>query len=193
MFISLFSLLLTAPPPALPMTADDRVRLERGEVVVRSWKSKRGFPRGLARVLIEAPPEHVFRIIDNCNRYRYNMKLVSHSKQLSRKGPVVVCEVVVDLPFPFGSLRSVTKGVHQVGPPVWGRKWTLVSGDYQVNQGAWELTRYRKDAGRTLVTYRTHIEPDMSLPDFVVASSQKRSLPMMLKGLRDLVVRNRKR
>ena len=193
MFISLFSLLLTAPPPALPMTADDRVRLERGEVVVRSWKSKRGFPRGLARVLIEAPPEQVFRIIDNCNRYRYNMKLVSHSKQLSRKGPVVVCEVVVDLPFPFGSLRSVTKGVHQVGPPVWGRKWTLVSGDYQVNQGAWELTRYRSDAGRTLVTYRTHIEPDMSLPDFVVASSQKRSLPMMLKGLRDLVVRNRKR
>jgi len=31
----------------------------------------------------------------------------------------------------------------------------------------------------------------MSLPDFIVAGSQKRSLPMMLTGLRDLVVRSR--
>ena len=190
MITSFFALLFAAPPPALPMTADDRLRLERGEVVVRSWKSKRGFPRGLARVVIEAPPERVFRIIDNCNRYRYNMKLVSYSKQLSRRGSVVMCEVVVDLPFPFGSLRSITKGIHTVGPPMWGRKWSLVSGDYQVNAGAWELTRYRGNPKRTLVTYRTHIEPNISLPDFVVASTQKRSLPMMLKGLQELVVSN---
>ena len=50
------------------------------------------------------------------------MKLVSYSKQLSRRGSVVMCEVVVDLPFPFGSLRSITKGIHTVGPPMWGRK-----------------------------------------------------------------------
>lgn len=184
------SLLLSAPPPASPPTSEEYARLEGREVVVRTWKSKRGFPRGVARILIEASPERVFRIIDNCNRYKYNMKLVTHSKQIKRKGPVVVCEVVVDLPFPFGDLRSVTKGFHTVGPPMWGRRWSLVSGDYRVNEGAWELTRFKGDPGRTLATYRTHIEPRMNLPDFIVAGSQKRSLPMMLTGLRDLVVRN---
>jgi len=106
------------------------------------------------------------------------------SRELSRKGREVVCKVQIKLPMFLGTLNSVTRGVHTVGPPAWGRAWTLVSGDYKRNVGRWRLTPYKGNPNVTLVEYVLHAVPDLSLPNSVLRSANGRAIPGMLRSFR---------
>ena len=157
---------LNTPPASLPPKPSDLKPLERGEVIKRVEPVKGApVPRVRAYILIDAPPQKMFTLIDRCGDYKKIMPRMPLSRELSRKGREVVCKVQIKLPMFLGTLNSVTRGVHTVGPPAWGRAWTLVSGDYKRNVGRWRLNPYKGNPNVTLVEYVLHAVPDLSLPN----------------------------
>ena len=176
---------LNTPPASLPPKPSDLKPLERGEVIKRIEPVKGApVPRVRAYILIDAPPQKMFALIDRCGDYKKIMPRMPLSRELSRKGREVVCKVQIKLPMFLGTLNSVTRGVHTVGPPAWGRAWTLVSGDYKRNVGRWRLTPYKGNPNVTLVEYVLHAVPDLSLPNSVLRSANGRAIPGMLRSFR---------
>ena len=113
---------LNTPPASLPPKPSDLKALERGEVIKRIEPVKGApVPRVRAYILIDAPPQKMFALIDRCGDYKKIMPRMPLSRELSRKGREVVCKVQIKLPMFLGTLNSVTRGVHTVGPPAWGR------------------------------------------------------------------------
>ncbi len=169
--------------------ADDglKARLEKGEVEITT-RAVTGstLPEVTAHGLIDAPPEQVWAILQDCGNYQKTMLRVARSKELSRLGQKVVCEVEIALPFPLSNLVGVTEATHVVGPPKWTRSWHLLRGDYEVNEGAWTLSRYEDDPKRTLAIYRVHAIPKSAVPDAILRKGQRTAIPDMYKHLREL-------
>lgn len=168
--------------PALAQNA----RLEKGEVIVVSQEVKDSdIPRVVATAMIKAKPEEVWALIEKCDNYTQTMQRVLKSKEISRKGKQVRCEVQVDLPWPLDDLTAVTDAVHTVRPgQLYRRRWSLVSGDYDFNNGSWEIRPYGDDPTRSLVTYTLHVKPKTAVPDAIKAKAQQSSLPDLFEHLR---------
>jgi hypothetical protein len=113
------------------------------------------------------------------------------SRELSRSGDESTqfnadCEVTADAPFPFSDLTSVSRATMTVDAQSGGytRTWTLIRGDYEVNDGSWSLVPV--DGGtKTRVTYRIHVKPKLTLPDSLIQSAQSSRLPQVIQQLRD--------
>jgi len=185
--VPLFPLLLLLASPAL--AAEDReAKLDRGEVLA-SAESVEGTRVPLAQVeaVIDAPPEKVWAIVSDCAHYARHFNRIAASKELSREGNTVTCEVTTDMPFPLSDLTSVNRAVHTVDPGKrWLREWKLLRGDYDFNQGSWELVPFRGNAQRTLARYRLHAQPKVGLPQGLVQAAQERNLPGVMHRLREL-------
>lgn len=170
---------------ALPGQAaeDVETRLDRGEILV-STRPVAGsdMPEAVLRAVVDAPPERVWRVIDDCGNYKKTMPRVEASRQLERGAHRVVCEVTVDAT--VTSLTAVTEATNVVGPPQWSRRWKLVKGDYTRNEGGWTLEPFGPTGKRTRVTYRVHAEPKVSIPSFMLRKAQRSALPDLIERLR---------
>jgi hypothetical protein len=62
-------------------------------------------------------------------------------------------------------------------------RFAHVRGDLRENRGVWEL-QPAGDGSATILTYRVHIVPRNFVPSWVVRSSLRRDLPLMLRALR---------
>ncbi len=160
-------------------------RLEKGEVIIASHKVKGSeIPKVVVTGLFNAPPEKVWAIIDKCADYKKTMQRVEMSKEISRKGNKVRCEVEIDLPWPLDNLKAITEATHTVKPgELYKRAWNLVSGDYDFNKGSWVLRPYGNDKNRTLAVYTIHVKPKTAIPDSIKAKAQKSSLPDLFKHI----------
>ncbi len=169
---------------------DTAKRLEAGEVIITNEKLEgSSVPRVTAVGVIEAPPEKVWAIIEDCANYSKNMVRIGASKLIERDGGTFICEVTADLPWPVPDLTSRTRAVHTIEPGVlWQRKWSMISGDYHKNEGSWTLTPYKGEPGRTKAQYQIHVEPKIHVPDSFIASGQRKSLPDLFEKLRGLTV-----
>jgi hypothetical protein len=118
------------------------------------------------------------------------MPNIAASKELSRSGDesskfTTVCEVTADVPFPFSDLTSVSQATMVVGPNgSYSRSWVLLRGDYEVNDGSWQLVPVDGGA-KTKVTYRIHVKPKLPLPEWLIARSQQTTLPQVIQCMRD--------
>ena len=167
--------------------ADD-ARLAKGEVLVTSREvAGCELPEVTAQAVVDAPPDRVWRIIDDCNHYKRHMPRVSASRELERKGNTVQCEVTVDMPFPLSDLTAVTQAEHVIGPPRWSRTWKLVRGDYDRNEGSWNLTAFDAAGTRTRVVYRLQVAPKTMVPNALVKKAQLNTLPDLMHRLREAV------
>lgn len=145
-------------------------------------------PRMHVRAVIEATPEKVWGVIQDCSRYKDTMVRIEEAQELSREGNIVVCRTVVDMPFPLSNLVSTTKATHTVEPgKLYKREWELIEGDYVQNSGSWTLTPYLDDANRTLVDYAIVVEPKTEIPESVRIAAQQKTLPDIIEKLRDQV------
>ena len=163
-------------------------RLARGEVFVDT-EPVPGFkvPRAIVWAVIDAPPERVWPLIDEVNRYERIMSGVKRATELSRDGDVVRAKVTVGLPFPLPDLTSVTEAHHSVVPGErWVRRWRLLEGDYQENTGSWTLVPFEEDPARTLVRYRLLAVPRIPIPGRIQRLTQSRAFPRLMEQLREL-------
>ena len=176
---------INTPPASVPPRASDHKALMRGDIVKRMEPvAGAAVPRMRAYALIDAPPAQVFALIDRCDNYHRVMPRTSYSKELSRDGNTVVCKIKIELPMFLGTLVSVTRGHHTVGPPKWGRAWSLVSGTFKHNAGRWVISAYKGNPNLSLIEYCIHAVPDLSLPDMVLRKANGRGIPGLLRGLR---------
>lgn len=166
-------------------TGQSRAQLGAGHIDVKMVKVK-GYdtPRAVVKAVIDAPPAQVWRVIGDCAGYSKTFDRVSNSKLLKRSGSTHICEIEVDMPFPFSDLVAVTTAEHKEGPDEWSRHWKLVRGDYTVNTGSWSLTPFDEAGTRTLVHYQLLAEPTTAIPDSIRIRAQESTLPDMMKRLR---------
>lgn len=169
--------------------AGSQERLDKGEIIVKIRPVKGSeIPAATVRAVVDAPPAKVWKIIENCKRYTKTMMRVKKAKEVSRKGNVVVCNVVVDMPWPIDDLQALTKAVHTVRKDkYYQRKWSLISGDYKTNKGSWTLTPFDKAGKRTMVVYKAHAVPKISVPKWIQRAAAKSTFPKLLKHLRKQV------
>jgi hypothetical protein len=158
---------------SLPAKADEdrHARLDKGEVIVEAHPVEgNDLPEAFVAAVIDAPPEHVWQIIDHCGDYMRTMVRMKYSREM---------------PWPLHNLHAVTVARHTVTPGRWERAWKLESGDYKVNQGSWVLTPWGPN--RTLAEYRMLSSPNTSIPDFVQGMAMKVALPNMIAKIRSEV------
>jgi ribosome-associated toxin RatA of RatAB toxin-antitoxin module len=155
-------------------------------VVVTRTESVPGFalPRLRAYPLIDAAPPKVFAVINRCGAYTEFMPRTVKSVELRRNGATVTCEVHIQLPFFLGRLKSVTRGVHSIGPPAWGRAWQMLRGNFKRNVGRWRFSAWRGNPAVTLVEYTVHAVPDLFVPNALIGKANLRSIPNMIRALR---------
>jgi ribosome-associated toxin RatA of RatAB toxin-antitoxin module len=180
----LAALLVLASAPA--SAADDEdTRLAKGEVVIATRAVKGSeTPEYITKAVIDAPPAKVWNIISRCADYVRTMPRIKASKELSRQGNKIVCQVTIEMPVPYSNLTATTDVTHTESAQRYTRVWKLQSGDYKVNSGSWVLTPFKGDAKRTLAVYTVHAEPKAWVPAWIRKKAQQKTLPEMMERLR---------
>lgn len=165
------------------LSAADAELLDQREVVLPPDPNhERNAGSFSAAIEIDAPAEHVFRTMTDCAQA---LKFVPH---LTR---CVVLETAPD-----GSWQII---LHEVNyqwfmprvsyvfradyEPFTRVRFSAVRGDFDVNEGVWELLP-RRDGAATVVTYRAQVVPRFFVPRWLALASLKRDLPELLRGLR---------
>ncbi len=163
--------------------------LSKGKISVRTVAVKGSdAPRAIVTGVVNAPPEKVWKVLENCNNYKKTFGRLISSKLLKQSGDQYICKVVVDMPFPLGDLSGVTRATHKVEPgKEWSRKWTLIRGDYTRNDGSWVVRPFGDAGTRSWVQYQVHAEPNIPIPGWIRNEAQKSTLPDMSKKLRKAV------
>jgi ribosome-associated toxin RatA of RatAB toxin-antitoxin module len=162
--------------------------LGQGEVLVYSRDIKGSdVPQVVCKAVIDVPPQRVWQIVSNCNNFSRTMNRVKAAKIVSRKGNTVTCRITIDMPFPYSDMTAVTEAIHIAKKDYFSRKWKLVSGDYEVNQGDWVLKPFLGNSNRTLVVYRVQAKPKAWVPGWIRSFAQKRSLPKLINRFRKLL------
>ena len=163
--------------------AEQRKRLEAGEVLIKMKNSKNGVSAVRMMGLIKAPMKKVWSLIEDCNKYTKTMLRLKEAKELSRKGNQIKCKTVVAMPFPVKDLTAVTIATHTEKPgKEYKREWKLVEGDFKVNTGSWTLKPYKD--GRTLAIYKAKAAPKIDIPDMIRSAAQKKTLPKLFRHIR---------
>lgn len=181
----LLPLVLTVLTLSSTAYAQDAGALAKGEVFVKAETVKGSdVPRMIVTAVVDAPPDKVYEVVTNCDRFPDRLPRILEAEFLSRSETKARCRVTVDIPFPFGNLTAVTDDVRQKGPSEWFRKWRLVKGDYDSLTGSFVLTPFQGQPGRTLLVYTIHAVPKSAVPDFLREKAQRSSLPAMVERIR---------
>jgi ribosome-associated toxin RatA of RatAB toxin-antitoxin module len=160
--------------------------LERGKLVFIATEPENGKGVALhACGLIDEPPAAVWAVLRDCGKYDQFLPRVEHSALLARVGNVATCEGKIDLPFPLGSLSSVTRVVETRRPDGgFQRRWTLVRGGYEHNDGSWTLVPWGPGGQRTLAIYRIDMDPKTIVPDFLLRRIQTTTAHKVFDAIR---------
>ncbi len=149
-------------------------------------------PFNVVEGVVNAPPEDVWAVVSKCNNYAKTMPRILKSKELSREGDEATtwkakCEVTADLPFPLSDLTGITIATHKVeAGGKYSREWTLLSGDYDINHGAW-IIQGIDDNKKSYVTYKIRVKPKIALPTSWIASAQKSAIKDVILRMRETV------
>jgi ribosome-associated toxin RatA of RatAB toxin-antitoxin module len=170
----------------------ERERLEAGETLV-TMVEVTGAPvrEGVARRLLSATPERVFRAISDYAHYAEFMPFVTSSRSAGQNAGQEQWEFQLDLPWPSPDERFLITAESQASADRWTSSWRLVPGSGEVleNRGDWTLEPYGRD--RTLVTLRMRSHSGPPIPVGLQERATRDSLPWMLDGLRQHVGRCR--
>ena len=178
--------------PALT-SAGEREKLDKGEILIRQRDVKGSdLPESTMKAVVDTEPAKVWAFLERCENYKKHFPRTKSSKELSRKGNVIICRVEVDMPWPMDDLWSETRAVHTIKRDYFQRKWQLIKGTYTKNSGSWTIVPFDKDGKRSLVTYKMHAEPTTSVPKWMQRKASKSTLPDLIEALRKAVVPKRK-
>lgn len=161
-------------------------RLGRGELLVHTEPvAGAKMPRLVLHAIVDAPPDKVWDVLSQAERYPAFMPRIKKAEDLDIDGDRRKTRTVLEMPFPLPNLTATTRVTHTVVPGErWRRAWTLDSGDYVRNEGSWELTPFGDGAARTLTRYEVLVEPRMPIPKRLQASLQERALPGLVEAIR---------
>ncbi len=193
--LTTFTLLAGVVLGAPPLNGEDRAQVEQGEVVVkRLTPTDDSGVSARAYGVVDAPPAEVFPVVRDCAYFHEFMPRTKNSKLVSQEGPVAICEVEISMPFPISNLVATTRSTNKELPGGgFERRWSLVEGDYNRNNGAWEVTPWGADGKKTLLVYWLDVDPKVMVPDAIIRRAQTGSLPDVFEAVRKRVSERRGR
>lgn len=163
-------------------------KLDAGEVLVYTRKiAGSAEPETVMKAVIDAPPRRVFNLLADCDAYTRTMPRIAAAKRLKKTASSDVCRVTVDMPFPYSDATSTCESRYKVSKTKLVRRWRLLSGDYQRNEGSWTLTPFKGDPERTLAVYRTVTVPKAWVPAWIRRAATKRMLPKTIARFRKVL------
>lgn len=177
-------------PPALVIAAlavphatmGDQSLPAKGRVEVKSYAVPgSSTPRIVVRAVVDLPARKIWQVVSDCAHYKDRLPRVAASELLKQEGNVHTCKVTIAMPFPFANLTGVTEAVNEESEAALVRRWKLVSGDYKVNEGSWEVRPLDKSGAPSLVIYTVRAEPNTPMPEFIREAAQKKLLPEMIE------------
>lgn len=179
-----------AGPPRL--SADDISELRDDEVIVREMKPTGG--NGMAAMaigLLNHPPAKVWPVITDCANYHKYMPRTIKSAVRGETPGGHLCFIEIEMPLAFDNLWSLVDAKNTTNADgSYRRHWIFKKGTYRHNKGSWEIFPY-DDGKRSLVVYRIDVNPNVSLPDWVLAAAQTSTLPDLFESIADEVKRRR--
>ena len=122
-------------------------------------------------------------VLTDCQHFKAFMPHTIKSDRTNKAPNKALCDVVVDLPFPFDDLRSLVLaewGTQENGS--WQRKWSLVSGSFYRNEGRWVLVA-APESHETYILYEASVNPKVSIPDFILSRAQVSSVPDLMDAI----------
>jgi carbon monoxide dehydrogenase subunit G len=162
----------------------EQARLNRGEVVV-DQKDVGDTKFVVAKILIDAPPEQVWRIMTN--PFEFQGKISPRMKDV---------QVVTDLP--ELSVLKVTVNIGFFLPPVTYAvesryenreriEYRRVGGTLRDFKGSWVLFPVA-DGRKTQVNYSMFVDPGIPVPQWLVRAGVRDELPRTLTAMRERVI-----
>jgi hypothetical protein len=212
--LALLALLLAAPPatPGIPATpargaqparpGDDELdpapaearRLAAGEVLVTARRGAGGAAEQVARGVVDAPPERVFRAVTDFAHYQEFMPFVRRSAAEPQPDGSVVSFQALDLPLPLGSRHYKIHAFverEQEPRPLWRTHWSYIPGSGNVadHHGSWTLVEFGR--GQTLGVCRLATDAGGGIPAWATNRGTAQTLPYIFSGLRQQIHRSR--
>ena len=177
------ALALTAVLPGTAVGDEDLPA--RGQVEIKTYSvAGSTVPKIVARAIMDVPAKKVWAIVSDCAQYKTRMPRIVASELLKKEGNVHTCKVTVEMPFPFANLTGITEATHTETDTAMSRRWKLVSGDYKVNNGSWEVKAIDNGAA-SLVVYSIHADPNTAVPNAIREAAQKKTLPDMFERVKN--------
>jgi hypothetical protein len=171
----------SARPVDFDLSAGEARRVAGGELVIRAdldASQRSGTVRAAMRT--DASPATVFEALTRCADAVEYVPHLRECRELSQTpdGRVRMVEHEVDLGWYAPRIRYVIRADVVADRSITFRQ---VSGDFRINEGAWELT---PDGAGTMLRYRADMSPPAYVPDWLARSAFRKELPDMLAGLK---------
>ena len=182
----LFSLGTGHAQTIAPLTPQDSAKVSSGEVVIRRLPPTGG--DGVAArafAVVKAPAKKVWPVLRDCQHFKEFLPRTKESVLKSRVGLTSVCYTKIDMPFPFSDLWADVKSVEEVVPGgAFKRSWSLIKGTYKRNNGSWIVKPWGPSGSESLLIYAIDLDPDTSVPDFIIRKAQTSTLPDLFEAIR---------
>ena len=172
-------------PERLQPSADERERLDAGEVIARA--SRGDLIRMDVAAVVDAPLDAVWDVVWDFGSSSQWVPDMLESTVIERGSDWFVADAVTGLPFPLRDrvyrLRVQRASVPE---PLRASHWENVPGHGNINvmRGFWILEPWNDDPNRTLVRQVTLADFNIAIPDGLVTRGARRELPATIRALR---------
>lgn len=194
LLISTFATAAVAGPSLQLKKSDLRITKDEWEemvddedVVVREMNPTGGNGVAARAIgIINHPPAKVWPVIKDCNAYKRFMPRTEKSEIRKMRDGRDGCFIEVDMPIGFSNLWSlVYPESKDNGDGTYTRWWTMTQpggGTYKHNRGSWNLFPHA-GGSKTLLVYTIDVNPEVSLPDWVLGLAQTGALPDLFESI----------
>jgi len=183
LFLSAAWLLTLASIPAKPLQAfstEEQTRLRAGEVLV--WAEKVDKKRfAYAALLLDHPVDQVWSLLDDKEASPTYIANLRSAKILSRVANTCVIAQETEAP---GTGRTFKYEVEHTMTYPQLVAFRRLRGDLRSIEGSWFLEPVDEGAKKTLLVYNLHLDAGILVPQSFIASSQMKSLPLIMTSIR---------
>jgi uncharacterized protein YndB with AHSA1/START domain len=193
--IALFGVWATRELFSMELSQNEQESLAKGEVIVYLKTVRGPLKEGTAIGLIDAPPEIVFGVVTDNEKFEEFMPYVTQSDMERWEDGEIINYQHLDFPFPVGDRFykiNITNTIEDTNKgKIFKSTWTYVkgSGNIEDTYGSWILEEYGQ--GRTLIAYIVCTDPGGWIPTWAKNTATEVSLPEVIERVR-LRVKNSK-
>lgn len=182
-------LFVAAVVPAAAQAGDIVItpELEQGRIPTTGRKQPgTSVQRGRAVVLIDAPADRVYDVIQNYAEYKEFLPHFEASRVLSQRGAAALVYVQVKVmrgaATIWAELKMKPRAANGTTRVIEAK---MMKGNVDHFEAHWEVTPV--DANRTLVAFEIVVDPDLPLPSSLVSDENMKSARKTLRALRERV------
>jgi ribosome-associated toxin RatA of RatAB toxin-antitoxin module len=128
-------------------------------------------------IVIDAPPEKIFQVITDYDRYAEFLPEVRRISTSDRKGNEVKVHYEIDV------VKTIKYTLKMDEQPPHRVQWSFVQGEFMKdNRGSWTLESAGE--GKTKATYSIEMKLGALVPNAIVKALVETSLPKMLEAFK---------